>query len=399
MSEIEARDKPTETPSPAGDDRHERPPQESERSAQAEPVRAPRRRRLRRILLLGGPLLVALLAAYLYVTGGRYVGTENAYVKADKVAIGAEVAGRIASIPVAENEHVTRDQVLFRIDPRPFRIALAKAEANLSDLRAELAGLKTNYTQKQEELDLAVADRRFAEREYQRQADLAKRQVASQTRLDEAQHQVVAAKQRISVARQQLAQLRAQLGGDPDLPVEQQPRFQEAQAARDQAALDLEHTAVRAPFAGVASNTPERGQLVQVGAPVMSLVADRDVWIEANFKETALTYVRPGQPVDVHIDTYPDRHWHGTVQSLSPATGAEFSVLPAQNSTGNWVKVVQRIPVRIAIQAQPDAPPLRAGMSTQVEIDTGHHRPLPAFARSVVDWFGGGPAQARTGAH
>ncbi len=200
------------------------------------------------------------------------------------------------------------------------------------------------------------------------------------------------ARQRIRIVEQEVAQLRAQLAGDPDLPVERHPRYQAAKAALDRAALDLERTAVRAPFAGIASNTPQVGQQVigngPMSSPVMSLVADAGVWIEANFKETDLAHVRPGQPVTIQLDAYAGREWRGAVESLSQATGAEFSVIPPQNATGNWVKVVQRIPVRIAVKTNGGDPALRAGMSAAVEIDTGHRRPLPNFVQTVLSWFG-----------
>ncbi|HKK04563.1 MAG TPA: HlyD family secretion protein [Gammaproteobacteria bacterium] len=346
--------------------------------------RAQRRRQVRRILLVGGPVVVLLLVGYFYLFGGRYISTENAYVKADKVAISAQVEGPIASVDVNENEHVDKGQVLFRLDKRPFEIALSRAQAALRNARADVTGLKANYAQKQEELSLARQDIDLADHDYKRQLGLARHKVSSQTRLDQAQRALVAAKQHVVAVQQALAKLRAQLGGNPQLPAEQQPRIQQAQAAVDQASLDLEHATVRAPFAGVASNTPEPGQYVKAAQPVMSVVADHHFWIEANYKETDLTYVRPGQAVEIDVDTYPGHTWRGKVASISPATGAEFSVLPAQNTTGNWVKVVQRIPVRISVKDSQKDAPLRAGMSTEVEIDTGYHR-LPGFLQG---WFG-----------
>jgi membrane fusion protein (multidrug efflux system) len=330
------------------------------------------RRRLRRRLLLLGPAIIILLSGYFYLTGGRYVETENAYLKASKVAISAEVEGPITQVAVAENTHVKKGDVLFTLDPRPFQIALDRAEAELKNVRAEVEGLIATYKEKEDELALAIEDRNYARREYDRQVGLTKHNVSSQTRLEQAKHGLISAKQHVVTTRQALARLRAKLGGDPALPVEQQPLLQQARASRDQAALDLEHATVRAPIDGVASKTPERGQYINTGQPVMSLVSDSDIWIEANFKETQLGGVRPGQPVEITIDTYPGKTWHGTVESISQATGAEFSVLPAQNSTGNWVKVVQRIPVRIRIERRQDGLPLRAGVSTEVEIDTGY---------------------------
>lgn len=346
-----------------------------------------RRSQVRRVLLILGPALVLLVGGYFYLFGGRFVATENAYVKADKVAVSALVSGSVSRVNVAENSHVEKGQVLFRLDNRALEIALARAEAELRKAKAEVDGLKARYLRKEEELKLAKEDLEFARREYSRQRGLSRRHLSSQAQVDRAQHELVAAKQRIVSIHESLAQLRSKLGGNPGLATEQQPQIQQAQAARDQAALDLEHATVRAPFAGVASNTPEPGQYVPAGRPVMSVVSSENTWIEANFKETDLTHMRPGQEVAIEIDAYPDRLWQGTVGSISQATGAEFSVLPAQNSTGNWVKVVQRIPVRITVEHLAGGPPLRAGMSTRVEIDTGYHR-LPKVVGGLLAWFG-----------
>jgi len=351
--------------------------------------RLSRRRWLRRFLLLLGPLVVAIVGGYAYFTGGRYVSTENAYVKADKVMVAAEVSGLIVDVAVRENQHVARGDVLFRIDDRPFRINLARAEAQLQSERAEIEEKKASYRQKAEERKLAYINKNYAEHEFKRQSILARKRVASEVRLDEASHNLDVARQAIRVIEQEMAQTRAWLVGDPDISVEHHPLYLKAKAARDDAILDLEHTLVRAPFAGVVSKKPEPGQYVTAGAAVMSIVADTGIWIDANYKETDLTHVRSGQPVTIHVDTYPDRQWQGTVESISQATGAEFSIIPPQNATGNWVKVVQRIPVRIAVKTKEHDPALRAGMSTSIEIDTGHRRSLPGLLRTARSWFGG----------
>jgi membrane fusion protein, multidrug efflux system len=276
--------------------------------------------------------------------------------------------------------------VLFRLDDEPFRLALARAEAQLNVVRNDIETQKASYRQKQEELKLSQTDIDFYQRDFSRQQALVARNNASEARFDEARHNLDAARQRYAAARQELAALAAGLNGDPSIAVEQHPRYRDALAHRDQARRDLDHTIVRAPYAGIVTNVPrlQPGMYLQASTPGFSLVATDHVWIEANPKETDLTNVKPGQTVSVTIDTYPDVEFRGTVASLSPASGAEFSLLPAQNTTGNWVKVVQRIPLRVRLDLKPDQPPLRAGMSAIVEIDTGHTRVLPRAISSAI---------------
>lgn len=349
------------------------------------------KRQLRYPLLLLGPIVVAIAASYFYFTGGRYVATENAYVKADKVMISAEISGLISEVAVRENQSVKKGDILLRIDDRLYRIAISEVEAGLTNVRDEFAGLKAEYRQKLEERALAKTIIAFAQNEFDRQTKLIATNAVSRSKLDSTRHSLDIALQKIRVIDQEAAQIRAQLGGNPKLPIEQHSHYQTAMAAKNRAELDLEHTVIRAPFDGIASNTPQVGQQVigkgAFNSPIMSLVATTDVWIEANFKETDLTYVVPGQSVTVRVDTYPDKKWKGKIRSLSQATGAEFSVIPPQNATGNWVKVVQRIPVRIAVEVNEDDPPLRTGMSTFVEIDTKRKRPLPKFIQTALAWF------------
>jgi len=337
------------------------------------------RRNLRRTLLIAGPLLAVAVGLYVWLTGGRYVATDNAYVKAEKVAVSARVSGPIAAVAVAENQPVAAGAVLFTIDPGPFRLALDQAGAALDQTRGEIEALKASYAQKQAELKAAEADLGYARTQFERQSGLASDRFVSAERLDAARHDLDTADHRLAAGRADLGRILAGLGGDPELPVTSHPRYLEGLARRDQAALDLSDATVRAPLAGVASQTPDPGQWVEQGAPVMAVVASQRPWVEANFKETELTQMRPGQPVSFTVDTYPGVHWHGTVESISPAAGAEFSLLPAESASGNWVKVVRRIPVRIHIDAGPDDPPLRAGMSAEVSVDTGPHGPLPGL--------------------
>lgn len=340
--------------------------------------------RLRYLLLVAGPVAVMVGGLLLWFNTGRYAGTEDAYVKADKVMISVQVAGPIAEVVVQENQPVRAGDVLFRIDDRPYRIALAGAEAQLVVMATELDGIKANLRQQTEELRLAHIRREFAAREFDRQSELARRKLTSTALVDEFRYKLEVAMRQIRVTEQARAQHLSRLNGKPDLLLENYPAYQAARASREAAALDLEYTVIRAPFAGIVGKIPQPGQFVAPGSAVMSIVKNDQVWIEANYKETDLAHVRVGQPASVEIDAYPDHRWQGRVQSISQATGAEFSVLPPQNASGNWVKIVQRIPVRIAIEPRVDDPPLRAGMTATVEIDTGDHRGSKALPGDLV---------------
>ena len=351
--------------------------------AAAASARAPRRR-LRSILLLAGPLVAIVVGAYVYYTSGRIVETDNAYVKADVGAISAEVAGPIATLNVHENARVEAGDVLFTIDDRPFRVALDRGNAQLAAINDFVESTKASYRQSLEQLALARTNAAYEQRELDRLTALAERKLTSDVDVDEQRHERDVANQEIQVTERALDAIRARLGGDLDRPVTEQAAYLAAKSMRDAAELDLERTVVRAPFSGIASQVPTLGHHVQPGAPIMTIVADRGMWIEANFKETDLTHVAVGQPVEIRLDTYPDLRWSGRVESISQATGAEFSVIPAQNATGNWVKVAQRIPVRIAVDTRSDDPELRAGMSAIIDIDTGHQRPAPRWVRALL---------------
>ncbi len=339
-----------------------------------------RRRTMRYVLLLVLPLVAALAVAGFYLHGGRFVETDNAYVKADKVPVSAEVSGAVVQVLVRENESVTAGQPLFRLDPEPFRVAVARAEAKLAQARTDVSAMKAGYREKQAQIALAQTRYEFAVKERNRQADLAARNFISASKLDDARQSAELAGQQIFAEQQELRRIATELGGSVDVPVSQHPAYLGAMAELQQARLDLARVEVRASIDGTASKLPKPGQYVAAGATAAALVADHEAWIEANFPEKDLTYVHPGQTVEIHIDTYPDHTWTGVVESLSPATGAEFSILPAQNATGNWVKIAQRVPLRVRLDPQPGMPPLRAGLSATVRIDTGHRRKLFGFS-------------------
>jgi len=343
------------------------------------PAPRPRRRLVRRTLLVLGPLVVIVAAVYVYLTTGRYVSTDNAYVKSDVGIVSAQISGPIVEVAVRENQPVAQGDVLFKVDDEPFRVKMQQVDAELGAVRDYVEGIRASYRQKLSQLELDKTNAVYQKRDYERLQALASKQLASQQAVDDARQKSDVANQTVVVSERSLDQVRAQLGGDADKPLTEQAAYLALKAMRDTAVLDLERTVVRAKLDGVASKVPVVGQYVAPGTPIMSVVSNQEKWIEANFKETDLTHVVVGQRVTIKLDTYPDREWHGRVQSISQATGAEFSVIPAQNATGNWVKVTQRIPVRISIDMRSGDPELRVGMSADVSIDTGYERPAPGF--------------------
>jgi membrane fusion protein (multidrug efflux system) len=352
--------------------------------------RLTKRQLARRILLPLGPVVLVAIALAMWLSGGRYVSTDNAYVRADKVAVSADVSGPVVEIAVKDNQRVAAGDLLFRIDDEPYRIALAAAEAQLGTVRNDIAALQASYRQRLADIRQAEADIQWYEREFKRQSELAQRNVASQAKLDEARHNLEAARQRIAGLRQEADAALAKLGGDADRPIEEQASYHRALADVDKARRDLRRTRVEAPIAGVVTRVEslQVGSYLTPGQPAFALVAVDNAWVEANPKETDLTHVKAGDPATVTVDAYPGCRWSGHVASLSPGTGAEFAVLPAQNASGNWVKVVQRVPVRINLDPAACGRTLRAGMSVEAEIDTGYSRSLGELARTVGHWVG-----------
>ncbi|WP_419569652.1 HlyD family secretion protein [Rheinheimera sp.] len=321
------------------------------------------------------PAIAAVAGGFFYLQGGRFVETDNAYVKADKIPLSAQIAGPVTQVLVAENQQVQAGDLLFRIDPAPFELVLQKAVAQRSQVKTELLAQKASYQEKLAEISLAKTKLEYAQKTQRRQADLLKKHYVATNNFDDAEQQVRLAEQQITALQQDLNRISESLGGDPTLPVEQHPSYQVAEAAIAQAQLDLSYTQVTASVTGVVSNLPKPGQYIKAGQSTATLVASEQLWVEANFTEKELTYMQPGQSVEITIDRFPDRTLTGQVQSLSPATGAEFALIPAQNATGNWVKISQRVPVRIELQGSQSAD-LLAGLSAEVKVDTGHQRQL-----------------------
>lgn len=346
------------------------------------------RRIARFVLMIGVPLAAALVALHLYADGGRYVVTENAYVKANIVAVSADVSGRVVSVTVADNQPVKPGERLFAIDPVPFSIAVNEADAQMEVIRRDFAQLRFDVREARAEAAEARERQRFLVQQFERQEKLKQRGMGSEEAYDQALHELKIGEESLRKLDQRIARTLAALGGDADLPVDKHPRFRRAATIREQASVDLERTVVNAPAAGVISNMKlQIGEYVEKGDAVFSLIETSPVWVEANLKETDLTNISMGQPATFVVDAYPEQEWQASVETIAPATGAEFALLPPQNATGNWVKVVQRIPVSLRIEQSANGPALRAGMTVMVSIDTGKARGFPDFVPdAVADW-------------
>ncbi|WFU42337.1 HlyD family secretion protein [Bradyrhizobium sp. CB82] len=344
-------------------------------------VALPRRsvmERLRRPLMLALPLMVAALGAAVYLVQEPYVSTDNAFVRAAKVTVNARVSGQAVEIAVHDNESVRQGQVLFRIDPEPYQIAVDQAEARLGSARLQIEGLKATYRQQQAELQSARDSADFDAREYDRKKMLVASDFTPRAVFERAETNLKVSRQRISSIEQQIASTIVALDGDPDIDVNRHPTVRAAKAQLDRARLDLSYATVTAPDDGVVTRVDDLqiGGFVNAGAPVFSLLSSRHVWIEANFRETGLTHMRPGQEATIDVDAYPDRKFRAHIVSMSPGTGSDFSVLPPENATGNWVKVVQRLPVRLELDDVDASRPLFSGISVTARVDTGYRGSL-----------------------
>lgn len=356
---------------------------QSETGNNDKPVASILIRRLRHLgLLLLGPVVIATASGWLYLHGGRYVSTDNAYVKANILSISSNVTGMVTAVLPHDGDRVRRGDLLMQVDDQPYRIAVARAEANLANVRGDIESLKAEYVNKDLDIEKAKTDLAFREQELNRIASLVKTKSISSAQHDQAVYERDSAKRALAEKVQSLQVVKARLI-DPDLHTDKHPRVKLALAELEKAQWDLDHVLVKAPADGVIVLSALPGENVISGAPVMNLIDDSRVWIEANFKETDLTYLRLGQSALVTIDTFPDVNIAGRVVTISPATGSEFSLLPAQNSSGNWVKVVQRLKVVIELDDYPADIHLAAGMSAEVQVDTEHQRSLPPLSDLV----------------
>jgi membrane fusion protein (multidrug efflux system) len=340
-------------------------------------------RRYRRMLLLVVLPIVAVIAGLtFYLTGGRYVTTDDAYVGAQKVLITPDISGKIDKVVVREGQRVHQGDVLFEIDPIPFRLAEDQAKAALEQTKTTYNNLVANLKIYDDMGNLMQQAIDLKQRDVDRKSTLAKSSFGSQLDLDNASTALVTARAEYAFVQQQLSSAKTQLLGKADLPLEQFPPYYQAKAALAQAERNLDHTVMRAPMDGIATQVDQiqLGRFVVAGTPVFSVIDTAKPWVDANLKESDFTHVAEGQQVGIDVDAFPDHAFKGTIGSLSPGTGAQFAILPPQNATGNFVKVVQRIPVRIYFDSNDKfVQRLKAGMSAYTTIDTGHHRSLAAL--------------------
>ena len=340
---------------------------------------------LRTVLLVVVPLAAAAIGIYIYAESGRYVTTENAYIKSNVIAISSDVSGRVEWVGVEDSTLVRKGQILFRLDQQPFKIALDRSEAELDLVRTQVEHLRADYHEAVTQVVTEEERVKFLTRQLSRHKKLMDRKLGSEQAYDVAAHDLSLAKRQVRVLRQRVQRALRSLGGNPDIKVEEHARFLRARAERDQAAIAWADTSIEAPVDGIVSNMKlQAGEYVEEGDAVFTIIENGTVWVEANLKETQLTHVLQGQSASIIIDAYPGVEWPATVDAIAPATGAEFSVLPPQNATGNWVKVVQRIPVLLDVEQPPKGNPLRAGMTVTVAIDTERERTMPV---SLQAWF------------
>lgn len=330
------------------------------------------RRGPRFYLMLAGPVVVVLGGLYFYLTGGRYESTDDAYVRAAQTTISTNIPGRVVELDVRDNQHVHRGQVLFRLDPRRYDIAVEAAKAARATARTQVEALKATYQQKLSELQSARDSLQYAQQKYARQKRLLAPGIASRAQFEHAEDALNSARQKVASLKQAAAGVLASLGGKADIQPDQHPLVQQAQAALDRAELNLSYTVVTAPDDGVVTQVEQlqTGDYVTAGSPLFVLLSAHDIWIRANFKEVQLTHMKVGQTATVNIDAYPHHTFKAHVASFSPGTGSQFSALPPENATGNWVKVVQRLPVRLQLDPIDPQFPLYSGLSADVEVDT-----------------------------
>lgn len=330
---------------------------------------APNRfRRLRWPIMIGAVLLVVLGGLYVYLTGGRYESTDDASINSGRVSVSSSISGRVIAVRVHDGQLVKQGQILFQIDPRPFQATVDEAQASLEAARLQVNGLKASYLQHEAELKAAQDNLAYLEGEAKRQKALVAAGTATQIQAAQVANQAEQAARQVESQRQAVANALAALDGDPNLPVERHPMVLQARARLSAAGLNRSYVDVVALQDGIVTKVDQlqAGDYVNASTPVFSLVSP-NIWIEANFKENQLEYMRAGQSAQVKVDAYPNHKFKARVENISPGTGSSFSLLPAENATGNWVKVTQRVPVRIAFDGKTSRPMI-AGLSVTATV-------------------------------
>ena len=388
---VPPRDEAPETPRPSIAPAVPPGKRSRERTAATDKVRQLRRRQWTRWALFALLPLVLIVAGYWYVTGGQVMSTDDAYVNAEKVGISTDVSGIVQDVDVTNNQYVTAGQILYRLDPRQFQIAVDSAKANLAQVALTLDAMKQDYKRMLSDVAAQQAQVDLDQTNYNRAEMLLHNGAGTQATYDQAKYALQTDTSKLQSLREQTQVQLARLGGNADTPTTELPQYLQAKAQLDEAQRQLNDTVVKTPFSGIVTDVPATapGRYLAASTTAFYLVDTDHVWVDAQPKETELTHVRAGQAATVTVDTYPNAVWQATVQSISPAAAQEFALLPAQNTSGNWVKVVQRVPMRIRLDTSDKTlPPLRAGMSVVVNVDTGHARGFPDF---LTSWFGGGP--------
>jgi membrane fusion protein, multidrug efflux system len=381
---------PSRTPAPAHSPQPAAPPP----LQPAPPAPAPmvvRRKRTggtRFVMLVVVPLIALALGFAWWLNGGRYVTTDNSYVGAEKVLITPQVTGPVVAVHVTEGQKVKTGDPLFDIDPEPYRIALALAKGRLDAAKIAFANLRSSYASNDDQIRMGQDAVKVRQADFDRKNELATRGAGTNVDRDTSMAVLIQAKQILEFVRNQQATTMVKLGGSLDASIDNFPDYIQAKAGVEEAERNLRNTKVLAPIDGVATQVAqiELGRVAPVGQPVFAVVADKGLWVDANPKESDMTYVRAGEPATVTVDAFPDRVWKGTICSIAPGTGAQFSILPPQNASGNWVKVVQRVPLRFCFGPDEDTSNLRAGMSTDLSIDTGRVRTVKGVLSDLADW-------------
>jgi membrane fusion protein, multidrug efflux system len=376
------------------------PPVAPQPAASPAPPLAPKRGRRggsRFLLLVVLPIVAVVAGGYWWLSGGRYVTTDNAYIGAEKVMITSQVSGAVLRVDVVEGQHVAVGDKLFEIDPAPYRDALALAQGRVAAAKAGYDNLRLSYKANEDQLRMGQEAVKVRQSDFDRKSALLTQRAGTAVDLDNSAAALIQARQILAFVQQQLESARIKLGGALDAPLDAFPDYMQARAQLEDAQRNLSNATILAPIAGVATQVPQiqLGRFIAAGAPVFAVIADRGLWVDANPKESDLTYVRSGLGATVTVDAFPDRTWRGKVGAIAPGTGAQFAILPPQNASGNWVKVVQRVPLRVEFDPDQDTSDLRAGMSAYVSIDTGRSRSLSGVLAGLKDTFTGGSTPAK----